>query len=596
MRAIECDVLVVGAGGAGLRAAIAASDTLPGGKVLLATKGRLGKSGVTAVACSERMAFHATLPTTEPGGDDAWVHHAEDVYRIGGEVSDWDLAEVLARGSAGAFTYLDGLGVPFARHDGTPDQFLTDGSRYARACYTGPQTANHIEEALVRRLQETPVEVIDHSMLVDLLTAEGGSRVSGAMVLVGGEAVEVSASAVVLAAGGAGSAWEVNVFPRGMTGDGYAAAYRAGCELVNMEFIQFGLCSVRTNLACSGSAMRALPRMVNDLDEEFLPRYFAPNTTRATIYNTLFAKGASWPISYEHPSHAIDLAVYREYQAGRKVYLDFSRNPEGLVLTDLDWNLIGRFRNKAEYYRTPEAAESPLARMLAINQPTVEWLAARWLRLQGGERIEIANAAQHFQGGVKIRRDAGTSIVGLYAAGECAGGQHGANRPGGHSLLDSQVFGRIAGESAARFARARGVITPDGVSRDRASASLVMARRETRPAAEVRGQLQHLHSMVASVVRAPEEMTQGLRTIAALRAEGVSPDENGLEFWLETRNMLEVGEIVLTAANARRESRGPHLYFAHYDDPEPLPRDDATGKRYIVIRRGADGKPEAAWE
>src|SRR5512133_1507695 len=179
MRQIECDVLVVGAGGAGLRAAIAASDSLPGGKVILATKGKLGKSGVTAVACSERMAFHATLSTTEPGGEDAWIHHADDVYRIGGEVSDWDLAEVLALGSAEAFAYLDRLGVPFVKHEGKPDQFLTDGSRYARACYTGPQTANHIEEALVRRICETPVEVVEHSMLVDLLTADGGTRIAG---------------------------------------------------------------------------------------------------------------------------------------------------------------------------------------------------------------------------------------------------------------------------------------------------------------------------------------------------------------------------------------------------------------------------------
>ncbi|MBE3132436.1 MAG: FAD-binding protein, partial [Acidobacteria bacterium] len=130
------DVVIVGSGGAALRAALAADDR--GASVLVLTKGRLGASGVTALACSDRMAFHATLTHTEPGGPDAWQHHADDIYRLGGGVSDADLARVLARGAADAVAYLERLGVPFVRRaDGRLDQFLTDGSRYARACYTG---------------------------------------------------------------------------------------------------------------------------------------------------------------------------------------------------------------------------------------------------------------------------------------------------------------------------------------------------------------------------------------------------------------------------------------------------------------------------
>ncbi len=145
MELIHCDVLIIGAGGAGLRAAIEAKETFKKGRVFLVTKGSFGKSGVTATACSDRMAFHATLPYTEPGGPDNWRYHAEDIYRIGGYVSDGDLAIISAKESQAAFEYLDRLGVPFVkRKNGLTDQFVTDGSEYARACYTGPKTANDI--------------------------------------------------------------------------------------------------------------------------------------------------------------------------------------------------------------------------------------------------------------------------------------------------------------------------------------------------------------------------------------------------------------------------------------------------------------------
>ncbi|MBC7317086.1 MAG: FAD-binding protein, partial [Chloroflexi bacterium] len=214
-------------------------EVYPQARILLATKGALGQSGVTATACSDRMAFHATLPTTEPGGPEAWRHHAEDIYRLGGEVSDADLAEILARHAAEAFDYLDRLGVPWVRTaDGTVDQFVTDGSRYARACYTGPYTARHIEEALLKRLGALPIEVMEHTMVGELLREPGTGRVIGAALIhEGSGAIEgIGANAVILATGGAGQIFAENVYPPDCTGDGFALAYRAGAELVNLEF------------------------------------------------------------------------------------------------------------------------------------------------------------------------------------------------------------------------------------------------------------------------------------------------------------------------------------------------------------------------
>ncbi|MEA3367192.1 MAG: FAD-binding protein, partial [Planctomycetota bacterium] len=367
------DVVILGSGGAALRAALAAADA--GASVLILTKGELGKAGVTALACSDRMAFHATLEHTEPGGPDAWRYHAEDIYRIGGRVSDADLARVLAQGAAQAFHYLDDLGVPFAKDaSGRADQFVTDGSQYARACYTGPYTANHIHEALRAEVRRRNLPILENVMATDLALDSGG-RAAGVRLADGRL---VRAGAVVLATGGAGRAYEVNVFPEGMTGDGHALAYRAGAELVNLEFIQFGLSSVKTRLACSGSLMRAWPRLVTEEDREFIADYFPDGTPPEEIYSVLFRKGASWPVSCEEPSHVIDVAVFSEMQKGHTVWMDFSRNPTGLDLARMDAGLWSAHPKIAALALSePPLVNSPLARLQAINRPSVEWLAER---------------------------------------------------------------------------------------------------------------------------------------------------------------------------------------------------------------------------
>jgi len=456
----RCDVLVVGAGGAGLRAAIAAHEAAPALDVLLINKGLLGATGTTALAFSDRMAFHATLPHTAPIGEDAWKYHARDIFEIGGRVSDGDLADILAQRSAEAFDYLVGLGVPFVMDDGRARQFVTDGSDYARACYTGPDTAAQMENALLRRLRQTPVRTRDDLMLADIAVGDRG--VEGAVAILWGQSpqgqsplVPIAAPAVILCTGGPGSIFSDSVYPPGMTGDGHAAAYRAGAELVNMEFIQIGLCSERTNLACSGSIMRCVPRLVNQSGVEFLgfTRLRRANLSRLSpgdIGNLIFAKGATWPVSAEKPTRAIDIAVAHEISRGERVYLDFSRDPEGFSWETLRPEHRARFAAEAGEAVNP--ASTPVQRLLQINAPVVEWLGERLIDLRAGERLHITPKVQHFQGGVKINGRAETTVPGLFAAGECAGGQHGANRPGGNALLDTQVFGRIAGESAARRA------------------------------------------------------------------------------------------------------------------------------------------------
>jgi len=590
MEIIECDVLIIGSGGAGLRAAIEAKETFKKGKILLVAKGTLGKSGVTATACSDRMAFHATLPYTEPRGADNWKYHAEDIYKIGGYVSDGDLAATLAEGSREAFEYLNQLGVPFVkRGDGRADQFVTDGSEYARACYTGPRTANHIEEALLRKISSMDIHIIDHCMVTELIKNRG--RVIGAFEIDEREGefekrLKVfSSKTTVLATGGAGEAFGTHVFPAGMTGDGYAMAYRAGADLVNMEFIQIGLSSIKTKLACSGSMMRALPIFLNDQDQEFLQNYFPNGTPLSEIHHFVFEKGASWPVSNEKRTYLIDVAVFKEIAKGRRVFLDYSANPQDFQFQDFEMKWQEKYKNEIKReISDEERSKSPLHRLSEINPESIEWLKGYGIDLAAGERIEIAPAIQHFQGGVKIREKGDTSLKGLYAAGECAGGQHGANRPGGNALLDGQVFGKISGHEAA--VEAKTIDRRSIVSSNRINQYLTKFKKMDRgkKAQEVRSEIQSVTSQFASVVRTKEGLKKGIRELERLRREGIALDQNGLIFALETENLLDMAEMVLRSCLLRKESKGPHLFFNRFEDHHPLPNQDPSWRRYIVIR------------
>ena len=590
MKIIKCDVLIIGGGGAGLRAAIEAKEIFPKGKVILLTKGVLGKSGVTATACSDRMAFHATLPYTEPKGSDNWKYHAEDIYRIGGYVSDGDLATILAKEAKAAFEYLDRLGVPFVKkEDGRADQFITDGSEYARACYTGPRTANHIEEALLKKISTTDITIVNHYMATDFIKHR--DRVIGAFALDEREE-EIkrgfkifSSKTVILATGGAGEVFGVHVFPICMTGDGYAMAYRAGAELVNMEFIQIGLSSVKTRLACSGSLMRAIPRFLNEDGQEFLQHYFPLGTSLTEIYNTVFEKGSSWPISFEKRAHLIDVAVFKEMAKGHHIFLDYSKNPEGFSFAGLEEKWQERYRREIKNgISIAERQKSPLYRLKEINPDSIQWLKENGIDLEAGEQIEIAPCIQHFQGGVKIRERGNTSHRGLYAAGECAGGQHGANRPGGNALLDGQVFGKTSGHEAALEAKSMG--RRSVVSSNRIKQYLTELKRmnKGKKAQEVRKEIQSITSQFASVVRTEEGLKEGLKILGGLKRGGICPDEKGLIFALETKNSLDVAEMVLRACLLRKESRGPHLFFNHLEDLSPVPSQDPLWKKYIVIQ------------
>jgi len=578
-----CDVLIIGSGGAGIRAALEAFNTDKNLKVCIVTKGNVGKSGVTANAFSDRMAFHATLPTTLPAEKNNWTYHASDIYKVGGKVSDFDLAEILAKNSEDAFHYLDKIGVPFVKDENTvPIQFKTDGSEYPRACYTGPGTANDIEKALVKELMNTDISIIEDTMLVDLIVKE--SRVIGALCIkeqTDAHFIYFQAKTVILCTGGGGSLFRINLFPEGMTGDGYAAALRGSAELVNMEFIQIGLASVKTKLACSGSIMRAVPRMINEKGEEILNRYF--NLSPGGIGELVFNKGDNWPVRDDAESSQIDVSLFREISGGSRIFLDFSRNPEGFLFSTLPEDLKRKYYDEIEVEIDHEKRNlSPLNRLKEINSKVVAWLSERGINLQKGDLLEIAPAVQHFQGGIKINENAESSVCGLYAVGECAGGQHGANRPGGNALLDCQVFGKIAGYQAAINSKKipfEKINIEDYIQR-----ILIKLNQNNNNGDILRQDITKIMYRYGTVVRSDESIKIGLKKLEQLERAGINIDEYPLHKVLETRNMLNIGKAILLAALMRKESRGPHLCFSTYENETYIKRKGKEWEKYIIIK------------
>ncbi|MEA3368522.1 MAG: FAD-binding protein, partial [Planctomycetota bacterium] len=284
--------------------------------------------------------------------------------------------------------------------------------------------------------------------------------------------------------------------------------------------------------------------------------------------------------------HVIDVAVFSEMQQGHTVWMDFSRNPTGLDLARMDAGLWSAHPKIAALALSePPLADAPLARLQAINRPSVEWLAERGIDLASGDRIELAPACQHFQGGVKINTHAATAVAGLFACGEAAGGQHGANRPGGNALMDSQVMGRIAGARAAALAHDSRPGEPVETRPEEPGA----AEGEPLDVREVRRRIQHLMTMQAGIKRTEPGVAKGLAELADLRRRRWDAGSADDEFLAETRSIALVAEMVLTACGARPESRGPHLTFASPEAVTPLPRKDPDWQRYNVIRRGERG-------
>ncbi|KUO43206.1 MAG: hypothetical protein APU95_01775 [Hadesarchaea archaeon YNP_N21] len=548
MEVFDTDVLVIGGGGAAARAAIAAKEL--GCEVTMLVKGKLGGSGCTPFAASEWLAFGAAIGHADPR--DSPEQHFKDILEKGAFVCDPKLSRILAYEAPERLLDLERRGVRF---DKTPNgkfvQRMSDGATFPRTCARGAETGREIMRVLSNEVKKLGIEVHENTMAVELLKEE--------RTVVGALALDMKnldykafvAKSTVMATGGAGQIYMHNVFPRGMTGDGFAMAYRAGAELVNMEFIQIGPAIVQpVKFDVGGILWRLGPRLVNRFGEEYLQKYLPPNVSTMEVYEL---KSVSFPFSVRNNSMYIDIANFTEIAEGRGT------------------------ENKCVLFDLTHVPREIIEREASIP---FQWLKKFDIDLR--ERpIEIAPAAQHFNGGIRINENGESTLSGLYAAGECQGGQHGADRPGGDSLPNCQVFGYRAGVSAALRAK-KGPLKKISRGDIEEIVEALPKPLDADEAERIRRKIQEIMWYNVSVIRTDDNLNTAIRTLEDIREKEIpkaTRKDGDIIGSIEIQNMIDVGLIVASAALVRRESRGTH-YRADYPR-----RDDENWLGMIAIKK-----------
>jgi succinate dehydrogenase / fumarate reductase, flavoprotein subunit len=578
----DYDVLVIGAGGAGLRAAIEASARDV--RVGVVTKSLLGKAH-TVMA---EGGIAAALSNVDER--DNWKVHFSDTMRGGQYVNDWRMAELHAREAPDRVRELEAWGALFDRtKDGRILQRNFGGHRYPRLAHVGDRTGLE----MIRTLQDHGIHLgMDVHMECTILTLlKDNGRIAGAFGYERerGRFLLFQAKAVVIATGGIGRAYEITSNSWEYTGDGHSLAYHAGAALKDMEFVQFhptGMVwppSVRGILVTEG--VRGEGGILQNKDGrrfmfDDIPENYRTQTADSEDEGWRYTQGdrnARRPPELLTRDH-VARCIMREVREGRG-------SPHGGVFLDIAWI-------KA---RMPDAAVH-IKRKLPSMYHQFKQLADIDITQ---EAMEVGPTTHYMMGGVRVDPDTQMSDVpGLFAAGECAAGLHGANRLGGNSLSDLLVFGKRAGEYAAEFAKQNGPVTTDPNQLDAAAqAAIEPFGRTGESPYQVQHDLQHMMQDLVGIVRRAEEMERALVELRALseRARKVAVTGNreynsGWHTALDLHNLLTVSEVITRAANERKESRG-----AHFRDDYPQ-KDDSRGRCNIVVRRNESGEPQLSSE
>ena len=572
------DVLVIGAGGAGLRAAIEAAAC--GAKVGVVCKSLLGKAH-TVMAEGGVAAALANVDDR-----DNWRVHFTDTMRGGQYLNSWRMAELHAKEAPECVRELEAWGALFDRtKDGRILQRNFGGHRYPRLAHVGDRTGLEMIRTLQDHGIHSGMEVHMECTVLSLLLDSG--RIAGACGYdrEKGHFYVWQAKAVVLATGGIGRAFKVTSNSWEYTGDGHALAYHAGAELKDMEFVQFhptGMIwpiSVRGILVTEGvrgegGVLRNNEgrRFMFDDIPDLYKEQTADNEDEGWRY-TQGDKNARRPpelLTRDHVARCIN----REVKAGRGT-------PHGGVFLDIAW-IKERIPKSEEHIKRKLPSMYHQFKQLADLDITKE-------------PMEVGPTTHYMMGGINVDGDSQMSTVpGLFAAGEVAAGLHGANRLGGNSLSDLLVFGRRAGRFAAEFAKSSTTPTIDEAQLQTA-ANAALEPFDRGPAGENPYQIQHelQESMqdLVGIVRTESEMQNALGIIQQLhgRADraGISGHRqynNGWHTAMDLGNLLVVSEAITRAALLRKESRG-----AQFRDDFPN-KDAEWGKYNIVIKRGADGE------
>jgi succinate dehydrogenase / fumarate reductase, flavoprotein subunit len=578
---LEYDVLIIGAGGAGLRAAIEAS--VAGVKVGLICKSLLGKAH-TVMAEGGMAAALANVDDR-----DNWKVHFADTMRGGQYVNNWRMAELHAKEAPDRVRELEAWGAVFDRTaDGKILQRNFGGHRYPRLAHVGDRTGLE----LIRTLQDhgihQGIEVHMEHTIVTLL--KDGDRVAGAFGYdrERGRFKVFKAKAIVLATGGIGRAYKITSNSWEYTGDGQSLAYHAGAELIDMEFVQFhptgmvwppsvmGIL-VTEGVRGEGGVLRNKEGkrfMFEDIPESYKSQT-ADNPEEGWRY-TQGDKNARRPPELLTRDH-VSRCIVDEVKAGRG-------SPHGGVFLDIAW-IKEKLPNAAEHIKKKLPSMYHQFMQLANLDITKE-------------PMEVGPTTHYIMGGVRVDAETQMSNVpGLFAAGEVAAGLHGANRLGGNSLSDLLVFGKRAGEFAASFAKEHGACQiQDGQIEEAAREALEPFDRAAKAAGNAEGpyqvqiDLQEMMQNLVGIVRREEEMVRALDGLDKLweRSRNVAVHGHreynpGWHTAIDLKHLLTVSEAITRSALERKESRG-----GHFRDDFPK-KNAADGKMNIVVSKGADG-------
>jgi succinate dehydrogenase / fumarate reductase flavoprotein subunit len=585
---LEHDVLIIGSGGAGLRAAIEASAA--GVSVGMVSKCLLGKAH-TVMAEGGIAAALANVDDR-----DNWKVHFADTMRGGQYVNNWRMAELHAKEAPDRVRELEAWGAVFDRtSDGRILQRNFGGHKYPRLAHVGDRTGLELIRTLQDRGVHRGIDVHMEVCVTELL--KDGGRVIGAFGYdrERGRFKVFRAKAVVLATGGVGKAYKISSNSWDCTGDGHALAYHAGAALIDMEYIQFhptgmiwppSVCGMLVTEGVRGEGGILTNKDGRRFMFDFIPDNYKAQTADNEEEGWRYTQGdkeARRPPELLTRDH-VARCIVREAQEGRG-------SPHGGVFLDISW-IKRRIPNAEEHIKRKLPSMYHQFKQLGDLDIT-------------REPMEVGPTTHYIMGGVKVDADTQmSSVSGLFAAGECAAGINGANRLGGNSLSDLLVFGKRAGEFAMKFARDNpaGQVNSAQVEEASRRALEPFSRNVTASATfegpyQVQYDLQDMMQNLVGIVRREDEILRALEGLERLKARakhiGVTGRREFNPGWhtaLDLRNLLTVSEAIARAALERKESRG-----AQFRDDFP-DKEAALGKASIVIRKGADGSMQMSRE
>ncbi len=573
----EHDVIVIGAGGAGLRAAIEASSA--GVSVGLVCKSLLGKAH-TVMAEGGIAAALANVDER-----DNWKVHFSDTMRGGQYVNNWRMAQLHAQEAPDRVRELEAWGAVFDR---TPDGRILQrnfgGHRYPRLAHVGDRTGLEMIRTLQDHGINKGINVYMEYTVVRLI--KDGDRIAGCLAYTRekGRFVAFKAKAVVLATGGIGKAYKITSNSWEYTGDGHTLAYDAGAELQDMEFIQFhptGMIwppSVRGILVTEGVRGEG-GILLNNKGEQFMyndiPDNYKNQTAKDPEEGWRYCQGdrnAQRPAELLTRDH-VARCIMREVKAGRG-------SPHGGVFLDISW-IKKKIANAPEHIKKKLPSMYHQFKELGDIDITIE-------------PMEVGPTTHYVMGGVKVNADSQMSRVpGLFACGECAVGINGANRLGGNSLSDLLVFGKRAGEHAGKFAKENSATS---LPKDQVEAAVKWAlepfeRQGSEGPFQIQYDLQDMMQDLVGIVRKEDEMVKALDGIAKLKERakktkvvGNREYNPGWHTCLDLHNLLTISEAITKCSIARKESRGGHFREDYQD------KVGKWAKVNLVTRKGPDGQ------